>query len=462
MNQIPHKFIEALKATNSRLEKEKILLDAWNQGERLLFDGFLKCYDNFITFGVKQIPVSSECYRTIFGIDSGPEYDFNTLCKLLSERKLTGYDARDAISEWGSYQESDIWNNFYRLVLKKDMKCGVTDTTINSVLNKIGTEEAKSYMIPDRSCQLADPYDKVHEKYKKGVKCIDYKFDGVRMYTIVDVDAKKVTMHTRNGLPAENFPAHREDFLNYIHDNYGNITESFVVDGEMNGEDFWKLMKQLQRKGGAETSDYVYTLFDIIPLKDFREGYCAQPHRERHAKLKSLIETAFKDNPRIVLVEQEEVDLDTPEGKMRLNAIFEKALELGLEGIMVKDPNAPYECKRTKHWLKTKPFITVTLEIVDFLNGEKETRLENTVGTVVLRGTDNEYPDFIIEAGVGSLSDEVREMFNSDRQAYIGMKADVTGDILTQEEKNKGTNIYSLRFPRDLRLREIVKGQGKV
>lgn len=463
IQQQPDKFIRVLEGTNSRIEKEKILTEAWNSGERMLFDGFLKCYDNFITFGVKQIPLQSECYRHMFaGADTGPSVSFNKLCKLLQERKLTGHDARDAIAELGSYQEGGIWDDFYRRVLRKDMKCGVTDSTINSVLGKIGTDEAKKYIIPDRSCQLADSFDKVNEKYKRGKKCIDYKFDGVRIYTVIDIENKVVSLHTRNGLPANNFPYHEEDFSQYINENLGNIAESFVIDGEMNGPDFWALMRQLQRKEGAVTEDFVYTVFDIIPLKDFRKGYCETPHHERYEALKSLIETSFKDNPRVVLVEQEEVDLDTQEGKLRLNSIFEKALELGLEGIMIKDPNAPYECKRTKHWLKTKPFITVTLEIIGFLNGEKETRLENTVGTVVLRGTDNEYPGLVIEAGVGSMPDDVREMFNNDREYFIGMQADVTGDILTQEKENIGTNKYSLRFPRDLRLREVVKGQGKV
>lgn len=457
-----HNIITDLKNTNSRIDKEAILEKAWNDGYKDLFKCFLLCYDNFVTFGVKQVPKYDECRRTVFGTDHGPNITFYELCSLLSTRKLTGYDARDKISEWGSYQEPGMWDGFYRLILQKDLKAGISDKTINKILDKIGTPEALSYKIPDRSCQLADSYEKVNYKYKQGKKLVDYKFDGVRVYTIVDIENKMVTMHTRNGLLLENFPKHVEDFMLYLNNNMGNITESFVIDGEMNAADFWKLMKQLRRKDGADTSDFVYTVFDIIPLKDFNKGFCAISHNERYEMLKCLIETNFNNNPRIVLVEQEEIDLDTQEGKIRLNSIYEEALELGLEGIMIKDPNAPYECKRTKHWLKAKPFIQVTLKIIGFENGEKETRLENTVGAVLLSGTDNEYPDYIIEARVGSMPDDVREMFNNDKESFIGMLADVTGDILTQSEDNKGTNKYSLRFPRELRLRELEKGKGKI
>ena len=44
-------------------------------------------------------------------------------------------------------------------------------------------------------------------------------------------------------------------------------------------------------------------------------------------------------------------------------------MEGGYEGVMIKDPDAMYECKRTHSWLKAKPFIEVTLKVVSVEEG---------------------------------------------------------------------------------------------
>ena len=91
------------------------------------------------------------------------------------------------------------WNNWYRLILIKDFKCGVSEKTINNVAKKAKTPH---YIVPTFTCQLA--HDSAnHEKKMTGKKQIEIKLDGVRVITIVKKDS--VEMFSRNGKQFHNF-----------------------------------------------------------------------------------------------------------------------------------------------------------------------------------------------------------------------------------------------------------------
>ena len=59
------------------------------------------------------------------------------------------------------------------------------------------------------------------------------------------------------------------------------------------------------------------------------------------------------------LVDKVECNFDTEEGQQVFKNYNAMAIEKGFEGIMIKDRNAPYECKRSHFMLKAKPFIEV-------------------------------------------------------------------------------------------------------
>ncbi len=59
------------------------------------------------------------------------------------------------------------------------------------------------------------------------------------------------------------------------------------------------------------------------------------------------------------------------------------AIENKYEGIMIKDPDAAYECKRSIAWLKLKPFIEVSLEVVDLEEGTG--RNAGRLGAIILK-----------------------------------------------------------------------------
>ena len=131
MRTQPQDIIAKLEADNSRLAKEEILKQAAEERLTEFFDGVRMALDNLYTFGVKQVPEKIE--------DSGQGLswtNFLQLAEALYRRDLTGHAARDAIELAMGVATQDQWNGFYRRILIKDLRCGVSEKTVNKVLKK--------------------------------------------------------------------------------------------------------------------------------------------------------------------------------------------------------------------------------------------------------------------------------------------------------------------------------------
>jgi DNA ligase-1 len=145
------------------------------------------------------------------------------------------------------------------------------------------------------------------------------------------------------------------------------------------------------------------------------------------------------------------VDLDTPAGQARYREINREAIAGGYEGIMIKDTAAVYECKRSVAWLKLKPFIEVSLNIVDIEAGTGKNT--GRLGALVCEGEDDGRR---IRVNVGSgYSDELRTGIWHSQHSVKGQVVEVRADAVTQNQDGS----YSLRFPRFLRFRGFEIGE---
>jgi DNA ligase-1 len=430
-----YSIIQELEADNSRLAKEAIVKREAEANNIEFFEGCHLALSPYITFGVKKVPSFS-------GPDGQglPWAAFKELCHLLATRQLTGHDARDAIELALGASTEQQWNGWYRRILIKDLRCGVSETTINKMV-----EGTSIPAIPVFECMLAHDGAK-HEKKIKGVKLIEPKLDGVRCLTIVDYEAKTVVQYTRNGKVLENFSHITDGLLN----NIDLIGQSFVIDGEVVSSSFQTLMKQVHRKDDVKATDARLMAFDIIPLHEFQAGESTMSQRPRSNLLRSL-KPVFEKAGSIDVIEQTEVDLDSYVGELQFKQINKDAIAAGFEGIMIKDPKAIYECKRSSSWLKMKPFIEVSLEVKDVEEGTGKN--EGRLGALVLEGVDDGQT-ISVNCGSG-FSDDDRVSFWGDRSSLPGQIVEVRADAVTQNQD--GT--YSLRFPRFLRFRGFKVGE---
>jgi DNA ligase-1 len=437
-------WIRDLESSDSRIHKEKVIEKALMaaklgsaDAQCFLFNCY-QAYNPFYVFGIRQVPET----EGLTGC-ANPWTQFWAMLEALRTRYITGNRAREAVEKMSQQFDSEEWNNLARRVLIKDLRCGISEKTINKVVGK--TE----YKIPIFSCQLAqDSTD--HPKKMKGIKRLECKLDGVRVLAVVSGD--NVTLYSRNGKEFENFPQIADAIEDVRkHFQHGRGTGGhYVLDGEIVGENFQQLMRQAHRKSNAETTGMVYHIFDIIPLEAFQEGHWNAQQHKRLEWLESA-RPGLEETACLRIMPGLDVDLDTAEGHDIMQRYAEAAVEGGFEGIMIKSLDAPYECKRSDSWMKWKPTISVDLTIVGFEQGTG--RNENRLGAIICEGDDN---DRRIRVNVGSgFSDALRDEYWTSRDQLLGHLVEVQADAVTQNQD--GT--YSLRFPRFLRFRDFDAGE---
>ena len=424
----PWTVLQELEADNSRLAKEAIIQRESDAENIRFFNGVGAALDGFRTFGVQKVPVSKKDGTGI------TQTEFDDVLRRLEDRTLTGNEMRDVIQDLCERSNMEQWNDWYRRILIKDLRCGVTHKTVN---------KHSTMKVPVFECMLADD-SKKHEKKMTGEVYVEPKLDGVRVITICDVDKDEVKMFSRNGKELMNFPRILEQFDSML----DQMSESMVFDGEVMSDDFQTLMREIHRKGGAKTDDAVLNLFDCMPLEYFKEGSYPYALNTRKELLQS-----FQYGPNISIVEFVAMDLDDDDGQKQFADYNRLCIDKGFEGIMVKPITGIYECKRSSLWLKVKPFIEVSLKVIDTEEGTG--RNVGKLGALIVEGTDM---DKFIKTNVGSgLTDEDRETFWQAKEKLIGQIVEVRADAITQNQE--ATDEWSLRFPRFLRFRGFEPGE---
>ena len=424
----PWKIIQELESDNSRLKKEAIIRRESDADNIRFFNGVGMALDGFRTFGVQKVPVAKQDGKGI------TQTEFDDLVRRLEDRSLTGNQMRDVIQVFCDSSKMEEWNDWYRRILIKDLRCGVTHKTIN---------KHSTMKVPVFECMLADD-SKKHEKKMTGEVYVEPKLDGVRVITICDVDKDEVKMFSRNGKELNNFPKIFEQFDSML----DQMSESMVFDGEIMSDDFQTLMREIHRKGGAKTDDAVLNVFDCLTLEEFKEGGSSVELIKRKENLLS-----YQYGPNVSVVQFVKMNLNDEDGQKQFADYNKLCIDKGFEGIMVKPIGGVYECKRSSLWLKVKPFIEVSLKVVDTEEGTG--RNAGKLGALIVEGTDM---DKFIKTNVGSgLTDTDRETFWKAKDKLIGQIVEVRADAITQNQDTKDE--WSLRFPRFLRFRGFEPGE---
>jgi DNA ligase 1 len=447
-------WIHRLNESDSRLHKEAVLTEALNMSDLGNLDAtrFLKLvnltYNPFVTWGVRQVP------STDGAIDrENPWDEFGELLSQLQHRALTGNAARDAIAAMSARFDSDEWNTLCAPVLRKDLRAGISDKTFNKVCGRT------DFKIPVFGCQLAT--DCTDRPEMRGIKRLEPKLDGVRvlmMVSVTDYSDKmlggfdvNVVCYSRNGKVFDNFKrieTQVQMFGAELLDRAGELFRdgnSIILDGEVVGKSFNELMRQARRKNDVDTLDSVFHVFDVIPIADFLRGHWNAQLSKRVAIL-NRFRPVFDRMPNVELLPSIEVDLDTAVGADVFRRYCEDQVAAGFEGVMIKELGAPYLCKRTTHWMKYKPTITVDLEVIDLEEGTGKN--SGKLGALVCSGQD---AGRTISVNCGSgFSDADRDRLWRDRDMVIGRTVEILADAVSQNQD--GT--YSLRFPRFVRFRD--------
>jgi DNA ligase-1 len=218
---------------------------------------------------------------------------------------------------------------------------------------------------------------------------------------------------------------------------------------------FQSVLMRLGRVHGIEekTREIPLVLYLFELLYDDGEDLMETPQAVRRARLEKL----FRPTTRVKMTEA-----IVTEKRAAQDKFFKKAIRAGQEGLVAKDPDAPYVAgQRTEHWLKIKPaFETLDVVIVGGIYGSGRRRGLLSSLIVAVRSCD----EFLTvgKVGTGFSEETLRDLtarleplvvstrgHNVEIEPQIVIEVDFQ-DIQKTERYRAG---YALRIPRFKRER---------
>ena len=339
--------IEELAALSGNAKKDLLA--------KYMVDGFFAqvmrlALDPYVTYGVGTLPMP---------MSNGPGLFRAATLELLSilrDRTLTGNAARDAImAEMGRLTSKSA--SLLGRILLKDLRAGVTAKTVNAV---------KKGHIPVFSCMLAHKFEE--KRITRWPVLVEPKLDGVRVIAHVQPNGAEARFFSRTGKEFTTFDHLKEPIrqatMIYTGQNQQiyNRSGGLVFDGEVVSGSFNKTVSEVRRKD-EQATDAEFHVFNIMEHREFVSGGMAMNLMQSR---KWMVET-FADLPKgtpVKFVPSYQVN-----SFAEIYQIYESIRERGGEGVIVKEPNKPYQCKRSYAWLKIKAEESEDLRVIGAFEG---------------------------------------------------------------------------------------------
>jgi hypothetical protein len=386
-----NKFFESLAANASRNFKiEQLEL---NRNNETLREVVRLALDPFTQFYIRKIPKYTPNEHSIGGLQNGLDMLFD-----LSSRTVTGHAAIFHLTTILSGLSEDDAKVIERIIAK-DLKCGVSVSTANTVWTGLVHE------YPVMLCSQFE--QKLVDKIKFPAY-VQLKMDGMRFNAIVKDG--KCEFRSRNGKEIQLLGNLEKEFIAMA----GDV--DCVFDGEllvMPEGDYQFADRQTgngilnkANKGTIsekEAATVHATVWDVIPYILFIEGECPVPYSTRFASLEVLVNKQPAKDKKVWLVASEIVQTQE-----EANTIFQKYLDQGLEGTILKDGSGIWENKRAKHQIKFKGELECDLKIVGIEMGTG--KYEGMLGAIICESADG-----VIKTNVGSgFSDAQRKSLGDE------------------------------------------------
>lgn len=313
------------------------------------------------------------------------------------------------------YPEIDE-RELYIQLLSKKVRLGIAAKTINKIIPNL---------IPEWEVQQAYTVEKYPLK------------EGTEFWLTQKLNGARATLYegqllARSGMPYKGLE-HITDALSWLR------VAGFVADGELTLKDKGNLSdnEAFRVSTGILNSDNVnktvicYTIFDMIPVKDFDALKPQVTYRYRRDILNQFAERIADTDGAVKVLPVLYHGTD----QSKIEELLEQMVREDKEGLMI-NTDVPYRRTRHKGILKVKRFYTMDLPIIRCEEGTG--RLSGTLGAFVLKYKENE-----VKVGSG-FTDEQREQFWNNRDDMEGLLCEVKYKEISQD---KGTGLESLQFP---------------
>ena len=231
--------------------------------------------------------------------------------------------------------------------------------------------------MPEEIAMLAYKFEDHCHKIQYPV-IVQPKIDGVRMVWSANLQAAI----TRNGKRIYNVP-HIEQSLKMLQ------VDGF--DGEIyqKGLDFETINGLVRRSRNLIETELEYWVFDWI--------HSSLPCKRRLEDLQKKL----TEHPEIALTKIKRVPWDYAKDQAEVYRFMNRWVQEGFEGVMVRDPQAMYQFRRTQALLKLKPWKFATAKVLGWIAGKG--KHEGSVGALEIQAENGSWK---CEVGTGFKDDE--------------------------------------------------------
>lgn len=432
------RFVTELRSTNSRLDKEDILRNFWQESLRYGWE-LDKLFHYVYDYDKQYYLTSANVLKrdlTTEGLFVGKKYDnLWSLLDDLSNRVITGHNAIIAVQQFLK-QETKDRQELILNIIDKDLKCGLSEVTINKVCGNI----IKTYNVA-----LADKFNpKKHILDSNWI--IERKLDGVRCNVINKNGVIKC--YSRQGKEITTLGK-------LVNELQGKLPDNTVLDGEVclvdeNGlESFQGIMKEIKRKDHTIENPLLIA-FDMLTLEEFENKKGTTKYFDRLMNLWNWYILQWCNTQEKIAKYLSMLDYDrySPEALERWN---QKVKENNWEGLMFRK-DVGYEGKRTQNLLKYKMFNDAEYKVIAVEEGDAQELINGKmvkikcVGNLVIEHKGN-------KVGVGT------GLSLAQRKRWYEHPEEIVGKIVTIkffEETQNQDGSWSLRFPV---LKAIYEGE---
>nr|DAQ97534.1 MAG TPA: THERMOSTABLE DNA LIGASE [Caudoviricetes sp.] len=352
------------------------------------------------------------------------------MCEALATSNINN-QLRDAVYSTLSAMSEDLQEVWIR-VLTKDLKCGISVTSINKAIPNL---------IPVWTIQKASTYKegKIKDGTWIGITLKENGIHGTYYDGIIKSRQNKVFEgldHIINeiNILLQYFPYYVFEG-ELIRDNIDNLLDN---------ENF-RLTTSILSDETADKTPIKLDLFDLLPQKEFDlAGVSTRTYKERLEQLKqiqSLINELGLKYIGVCEILYEGTDVS--QIQKQLDIVDSK----GLEGCVVS-LDKYYQRKRLTTLFKVKSWKDADCKIIGYEEGTIGSKYEGMLGAFII-----DYKGNKVSVG-GGYSDEQRQEMWDNRDKYMGKILQVK---FKEETKNKETGLVSLQFGTFVCIREEGK-----
>jgi len=418
---------DKVAATSSTTEKTKLMQELVSDPEaaKIVERIYQMVYDQFTLYWTTAKPVKND-FNYPHDLDEQALWRvFEKLIQTLASGKVRGNVGKGMIEEFMSYCPIS-YQHWFSKIINRDLRMGWHQ--FDKFFPRVRTFNVQ--LCPE---------------YTPGMKLnfpvlVEPKLDGVRSVIAVGGKESEDKILGRSGKSLSN--------CDHILDELKTIFCNEAIDGELKSKDFNSTISATSSETKSVGGTCLYA-FDIVYYDEFFKEECTETLKARRERLHKAIKSS---SCRFVKI----VEGVVANNEQELHAAYQRFLDEGYEGAVIKDLNSLYDYsvdergkeKRSNAWLKLKPAYPADLEIIGFKEGLG--KYQGVLGAILVRGkVKKNGEDVTVEAYVGGMTDKMRKDIWSRRSELLGSIVEVKyGDVTTNAD---GT--YSLRFPRFVRLR---------